>query len=85
MQSGLDLTTCNQEEFDSGLVVMEALLQEGIASGEFRDITPYTAEIMAASLTGLIFQLINNNVTDKDCIKKMAAECADILMNGFRK
>jgi AcrR family transcriptional regulator len=85
MQSGWDLLKSDPQDVDSGVPVMEALLREGESAGEFRDITQYSAEIVAAALTGLIFHLVSHNVSDRNCVKKMVEECADILLNGVRR
>lgn len=68
---------------ESGLDVMEQVLQTGVQQKVFHAPSPMTSQIIIAAVFGLAFHIVGNDIHDYKTIDSMAEECAEILLSGL--
>lgn len=68
---------------ESGLDVMEQVLQKGVEQQIFHTLTPMTSQIIISAVFGLVFHIIGHGIDDYETIDRMAEECAEILLSGL--
>ena len=69
---------------ESGLDVLEKVLQRGVQQQIFRAFSPVTTQIIIAAAFGLVFHIVGHHITDCETIDTMAEECAQLLLSGLR-
>lgn len=78
-----DLKARDPEEVQEGNYLLQMLLEEGMATNDFRNVQENSAELILISLMGLVFNIVSYRVTDAIQIEQMTTAYIDLLLNGI--